>query len=440
MKLPTKRIAALSAATVIGIGLAGCSAGADGGGTDNPEDITLTWWATQQSSSIESSQAAWQEVGDRFTEETGIEVEVEVIPWADLYNKILAAVSSGTGPDVLNIGTTWTSSLQDTGAFSPASGDNLEAMGGNERFVESAWEAAHVPDTDQTAVPILSAVYSMYYNTALFEAAGISEPPTTWDEFVEVGKELTVDTDGDGQIDQWGFTMPAASTVVDSHQAFTTGQQEGGSFVDEEGNATLSSPAQVDGVTRYVELMTSDQIWSPSDAEVDAIADSTDQLIDGKAAMIWHTNPLAQFESRGFADWAIAELPVPDGAENVQSLVGGTNMVVFDESPNKEAAFEFVGWVTSPEEQSFIADTFSVLPVVTDAYDLDPLASNGDTTVPVRQGILADASAPFPLVANIGEIEPAVGNALREMFQAYATGGDPDIEGRLKAADDQLKG
>jgi multiple sugar transport system substrate-binding protein len=436
MKLPMRKVGVLGAAVAVAIGLAGCTAG--GGGSENPEDITLTWWATQQSPSLESSQAAWEEVADRFTEESGINVEVEVIPWADLYNKILGAVSSGTGPDVLNIGTTWTAGLQDTGAFAPATGDNLEAMGGNERFVQSAWEAAHVPDTDQTAVPILSAVYAMWYNPVLFEAAGITEPPATWEEFVDAGKKLTIDTDGDGEIDQWGLTMPAAAVTQNSHQSFMLGQQEGGSFVDEEGNATLSSPAQVAGVTHYVDLMTTDKIWSPADAEVDLIADSTDQFMDGAGAMLFHTNPLAQFESRGFTDWAIAPMPVIEGGEKVQSLVGGTNILVFEDSPNKQAAFELVAHVTSPEEQSFIADTFSVLPVVTEAYDLEPLAGNGDETIPVRQEILANATAPFPLVPNIGEIEPAVGNAVREMLQAYATGGDPDIEGRLKAADEAL--
>jgi len=436
MKIPMRTASALGALSVVAIaaGLAGCSSS----GSENPEDITLTWWATQQSASIETSQAVWEAVAGRFTDETGIDVEVEVIPWADLYNKILGAVSSGSGPDLLNIGTTWTSSLQDTGAFAPASGENLDAMGGSDRFVQSAWEAAHVPDTEQTAVPLMSAVYSLYYNTALFEAAGITEPPATWDEFVEVGKQLTVDTDGDGQIDQWGLTMPAAATTQNSHMAFILGQQEGGSFVDEDGNATLSSPAQVEGVTRYVDFMTTDKIWSPSNAETNLIADAVDQLIDGTGAMIFHTNPLAQFASRDFTDWAIAPVPVDEGAEEVRSLVGGTNALVFEDSPHKEAAFQLLGFITSPEEQAFIANEFSVLPVVTEAYDLEPYAGNGDDTIAVRQETLADASAPFPLVPNIGEIEPAVGNAVREMFQAFATGGDPDIEGRLQAADAQL--
>lgn len=434
MTMPMKRVGALGAAFAMAAALAGCSVGGGAGSNDD----TLTWWTTQQTSSIDTSQAAWEAVAERYTEESGIEVEVEVIPWADLYNKILAAVSSGTAPDMINIGTTWTSSLQDTGAFLPVTGENLEALGGSERFVESAWTAARVPETDQVAIPVVSNVYALFYNPKMFETAGITEPPATWEEFVAAGKKLTLDKDGDGEIDQWGFTSPGAALTQNSHHSFALGQQEGGSFVDDEGNSTLSSPEQAAGIQRYVDLMATHKIWSPADAEVDAIADATDQFINGEAAMMFHQNPLTQFESRDFTDWKIAEFPVPEGGENVQSIVGGTNILVFEESGNAQAAFELAGHVTSPEEQAFLADTFTMLPVVTEAYDVKPFAGNGDPTVEVREEILANASAPFPLVPNVAEIELAVGDGVREMLQAYATGEDPDVEGRLSAVDEQI--
>ena len=55
----------------------------------------------------------------KFEKQTGIKVNLQVIGWPDLYNKILAATTSGQGPDVLNIGNTWAPSLQATGAFMP---------------------------------------------------------------------------------------------------------------------------------------------------------------------------------------------------------------------------------------------------------------------------------------------------------------------------------
>jgi multiple sugar transport system substrate-binding protein len=47
-----------------------------------------------------------------------------------------------------------------------------------------------------------------YYNRSLFEAAGVEEPTEewTWNDFIEKAQSLTQDTDGDGEVDQWGFT------------------------------------------------------------------------------------------------------------------------------------------------------------------------------------------------------------------------------------------
>ncbi len=46
-----------------------------------------------------------------------------------------------------------------------------------------------------------------YYNQALFDAAGLDYPTPdwTWDDFIEMAKALTLDTNGDGTVDQWGF-------------------------------------------------------------------------------------------------------------------------------------------------------------------------------------------------------------------------------------------
>ena len=425
-------LAALCAAAITVGTLAGCA------NAEDNEEVTLTWWATQQAASVAESELAWAESVAAFTEETGIEVEIEVIPWADLYNRILTAVSSGTGPDVLSIGSTWVASLTASGGFEPVEGEYLDAIGGEEHFIPSTWEAAVVPDLGQVAVPYLSSAYSLYYNPALFEAGGIEEPPATWEEFVEVGQALTLDKDGDGQPDQWGISYPAAAVSVNAHLAFILGQQEGGSFVDSDGEATLASPAQVAGTQRLLDLMAEDGIMSPSDAELGATGEATDRFIDGEAAMLFSQNPLAQFEGRGFVDWAVAPMPVIEGGENVQSHIAGIDLVVSADSQHKAEAFQLVAHLTSAEEQSVVAEMFDVLPVVEAAYDEEPLASSDDLTIEVRRGAIADAAVGFPAVENIGEIETGVGNAVREAFQTFATGGEPDLAALLRTAQDQI--
>jgi multiple sugar transport system substrate-binding protein len=47
-----------------------------------------------------------------------------------------------------------------------------------------------------------------YFNRGLFDAAGLDYPADgwTWDDFMEMARALTLDTDGDGETDQWGFS------------------------------------------------------------------------------------------------------------------------------------------------------------------------------------------------------------------------------------------
>ena len=77
-----------------------------------------------------------QEIAD-FSKQTGVKVNFKVIPWPDLFNNITTAVTSGQGPDVLNIGNTWSATLQSTGAFLPFKGSDLSAVGGKDKFLQS---------------------------------------------------------------------------------------------------------------------------------------------------------------------------------------------------------------------------------------------------------------------------------------------------------------
>jgi multiple sugar transport system substrate-binding protein len=50
-----------------------------------------------------------------------------------------------------------------------------------------------------------------FYRKDIFEKYGIGEPPKTWQELIDIGKQLTLDTDGDGRIDIWGWIQPFPS-------------------------------------------------------------------------------------------------------------------------------------------------------------------------------------------------------------------------------------
>jgi multiple sugar transport system substrate-binding protein len=432
---------ALSALAVLGI-LAPTVAACGGGGTPGATSAeTLTYWASNQGTTVEDDRRVLRESLDRFTDETGIEVELEVIPWSDLYNRILTAVSSGEGPDILNIGNTWATTLQETGAFVPFEGESLEAVGGQERFVQSSWLTGGGEGTVPTSIPLYGLSYSLYYNTEMFKAAGIEAPPETWEEFVSVAKKLTKDTDGDGKTDQWGVSLAGSSISNNAHQAFVRGLQAGGSLFDEEGNPTFDSESQVQGVKQWVDLMATHKVVDPSNAEYSAGSQMVDDFAAEKSAMFFDQAPGKTLEARGFENYAAAPVPLTDagatGDEATMSHVAGINLSIFGESDNTDGALKLAAHLTSTAEQIYLNRSFTALPVVTDAYADEAFQSK---EISLKQKILENNAKPMPLISAEGQMETLVGTAIKNLFAQAATGtvSEADIRQALKDANSQM--
>ncbi|MGG5753478.1 extracellular solute-binding protein [Zafaria sp. Z1313] len=434
----TFRLGAAAAASVLVLGLAACGSSGGGGDAGSQE---ITYWATNQGQSLDHDREVLSESLERFTEETGIKVNLEVIPWTDMYNRILTAVTSGDGPDVLNIGNTWAVTLQETGAFEPVEGEFLEAIGGQDRFMSAAWATAGAEGKAPTSVPLYSQAYSLYYNTELFEEAGIDAPPATWDEFVETAKKLTKDTDGDGKIDQWGISTEAGAVTNGAHHSFIRGKQHGGAMFDADGQPTFNTDAQIDGVAEWVDLMGTHKVMSPSDAEMTNGADAVANLIDGRAAMVFNQNPVKNFTARDFEDWGVAPMPLVDGNATgdraVMSFAAGSNVSVFKNSDSKDAAYQLVAHLTDTEEQVYLNDAYTSLPTVADAYDAEEFQNE---SAKLKEKTLADHAQPMPLVAQEGQMETLVGTAVKNLFAQAATGTvtRADVERALTDAQNQM--
>ena len=91
---------------------------------------------------------------------------------------------------MLNIGNTWAASLQATDAFLPFDDDAMTAIGGKDKFVPTALATGGKEGQDPTSVPLYGLAYGLYYNKAMFAAAGV-QPPKTWEEMVAAAQKLT---------------------------------------------------------------------------------------------------------------------------------------------------------------------------------------------------------------------------------------------------------
>jgi len=412
------RAAAASAVTVTLLAaVTACGGGSstDGGSNDSPK--TLTYWASNQGASIEADKKVLTPELKKFEEQTGIKVKLEVIPWSDLLNRILAAATSGQGPDVLNIGNTWSASLQATGALLPWDAKNFDRIGGKDRFVESALGSAGATGSDPAAVPLYSMAYALYYNKKMFDDAGIDGPPATWDELVADGKKIS-------KGGKWALGAEGSNLSENIHHVFVLGKQHGADFFGADGKPDFTSDGAVAAVKQYVDLMGKDKVVAPGNAEYAQNQSLQDFAKDRTAMVMWQTAS-ATLKAHGMSDdeWGVAPVPVQSGTPGadtaVNSMVAGINMAVFKNTDNVDGALKFVKFMTSDAEQQTLNKAYGSIPPVKAAQE-DP-AFNSPALKVIRE-TLATSAAPLPQVPNESQFETAVGTAVKELFAEAAAG------------------
>ncbi|KUN40000.1 sugar ABC transporter substrate-binding protein [Streptomyces longwoodensis] len=433
----TIRAAAIGAVTLsLALAASACGGGSSNGGGSDSNPKTLTYWASNQGASIEIDKKVLQPELDKFQKQTGIKVKLEVVPWSDLLNRILTATTSGQGPDVLNIGNTWSASLQATGALLPWDAANFAKIGGKDRFVDAALGSTGAQGKDPAAVPLYSMAYALYYNKQIFADAGITKPPATWSELVADGKKIQAK--GKQVIGAEG-----ANVSENIHHVFVFAKQHGADFFTPEGKPDFTSDAAVAGVKQYVDLMAKDKVIPKGNAEY-AQNQSVSDFAKGKTAMLLWQSAAANLKSQGLSesDYGIAPVPVQSGTPGtgtqVNSMVAGINLAVFKNSGNLDGATKFVKFMTSDAEQKILNTAYSSIPPVKGAQ-ADAAFNNQANAV--LKNTLAQSAAPLPQVADESQFETAVGTAVKELFADVAAGRTvttESVKAKLQKAQQQM--
>ncbi|MFF1586857.1 ABC transporter substrate-binding protein [Streptomyces sp. NPDC058286] len=433
-----QRIRALASSAVV-VSLLAAATACGGGSSDegsNESPKTLTYWASNQGPNVEADKKILQPELDKFEKQTGIKVKLEVVPWSDLLTRILTATTSGEGPDVLNIGNTWSSSLQATGALLPWDQKNFDKIGGKDRFVESALGSTGAQGKDPAAVPLYSMAYALYYNKAMFKEAGITEAPKTWDELTADGAKIS-------KGGKWGLGAEGSNLSNNIHQVFVLAKQHGGDFFTADGKADFTNDAAVAAVKQYVDMMATNKIIAPGNAEY-AKNQSLSDFSKGKTAMVLWQAAATTFKSQGMQDdeWGVAPVPVQSGAPGAgkatNSMVAGINLAVFKNTKNIDGSMKFVKFMTSDAEQKLLCKTYGSIPPVKAAQS-DPAFDRPELKV-LRETLATSATA-LPQVSNESQFETSVGTAVKNLFAQSANGKRPstaDVKAELTKAQQQM--
>jgi multiple sugar transport system substrate-binding protein len=274
--------------------------------------------------------------------------------------KILAAVVGNAPPDLLWYNPTIGGQLVELNALipldemlknSPVKGEIDPTLFQSMEFKGKIW-----------SVPFATNNVGIFYRPTLFKAAGIRELPRTWEEFRQVAKKLTRDTNGDGKIDQHGMFLPLGKGEFTVFTWLPFMWSAGGELV----SGDSQSPAAVT-LNDNKGALAALQFWRDLIADGSTILSGpergyeTDALLAGKVAM-QITGPwtLGQFKATG-VDFDVFPIPV---GERPATSVGGENLFLFKSTPERQkAAFKFVEYVLSEEFQTELALGTGYLPI-----------------------------------------------------------------------------
>ena len=436
-----RRIATVAIAAIAVGSLAACSgASGSGGGSSTDAPKTITYWASQQVSSLPGGdEGLLQPVLDKFEKQTGVKVKLEVIGWNNLMNRTLTAVTSGVGPDVINIGDSNAATMQATGAFLPFEGDALKAVGGEDKFVPIAYATGGAEGQAVTSIPLLGFAYGLYYNKKMFADKGLT-PPTTWQELVSDAKAFT-----DASAGKWGIAIQGGSVPENMHFAFIFGQQNGADPFNKDGSPNFTADGMVDGIQQYVDLIGKHKVANPTDVQSSSGSQSNTDFANGTAAMLMGQNNVeAVLTANGMKaeDYGLVPIPAPQplpkNGKDVGSFVAGINISIFKNTKNQDAALKFVNFMTSKEVQEIIDKPFGALSTIKGGVaNFSPNKDIMDTFT----DIYANKSEPLPRIATFGAFTTNVGGALNALMAQAATTGDvsrDDIKAALDAAQQQM--
>lgn len=222
---------------------------------------------------------------------------------------------------------------------------------------DKAWLGSFYPafmENSQTGgktygIPFQRSTPVLYWNKEAFAEAGLDPetPPATWQETIDMGKKL-VKKDADGNVSRWGVRIPSSGFPYWLFQGLST--QNDVILANSDGNQTyFDDPKVVEALQYLVDLSQKHEVMAPGIIEWGATPKA---FFEGQTAMMWtSTGNLTNVRNNAPFDFGVAMLPAN---ERRGAPTGGGNFYIFEDATDeqKEAAFDFVKWITQPEQSA----------------------------------------------------------------------------------------
>lgn len=318
---------------------------------------------------------ALSQMGQTYTENVhkNVTLHFQTVDAASYENRLLSALAAGEGPDIVMIRNRALPKLQK--ALSPVSPMQLTQTAFRNLFPQVA-EEDFIENGRIYALPLYIDTLSMFYNRDLFDQAGITQIPKTWDDFRNAIPKL-VSLDTRGQIVKSAAAIGGSKTTIDAavdilnllmlqtgvkmtdsdHRQATFAGSGAGSLGQQAFNFYLqfSNP----NYSYYT--------WN------DSQPNSIQSFASGKTAIIfdYHAKKSEIKKRNAFLNFSDAPMPQPAGATVDINYADYWGLAVSKQSRNANWAWDFILYaVTSPDNAAAYAAAINQLPA------LRPLIAN----------------------------------------------------------------
>jgi multiple sugar transport system substrate-binding protein len=351
-----------AAVSVAALVLAGCGGGGDSGNSAGGGKTKVVVWDGYEDVQGKNITAL---IAQYNKEHPDVEVTQLVSSSDRVLQKVLTAVRGGSPPDVAYMFGSWSPNIAKIPQVVDMSEYVQEPDWKWDDFYEGERQAATVGDKI-VGVPALVDNLAIVYNKTLFKQAGVAPPSPdwTWDDFRAAAKKLT-----DPSKKQYGWLIPADGTEDTVWHYDAMLWEAGGDILNADNTAAaFNSDAGVEALTMLQDMAVTDKSVYLDTTN----ANGTKLMNSGKIGMLvtgpWDLSSLPDI------DYGVQVMPTFAGSDaGHQTIAGPDNWVVFDNgSERKQAAVDFVRWLTAPEQ----VRTTSL--------------ATGD--LPIRESVGADAS------------------------------------------------
>jgi multiple sugar transport system substrate-binding protein len=303
----------------------------------------------------------WKDQAARFTKATGIEFNYETIPFMQIHDKYLTSFMSGGGEyDLAAVREDNIAEWAPNGWIEPLDTRITQAMRG-EHFA-AAFDYLTL-DGKIYGVPRYVWLWQFYYNMDLFEKAGLSAPPSTWDELREAAIKLTKPPEY-GFIGTFGNQFSAISVYTIRLRA------EGGELL-KDGKPAFNNEAGLAALQWFVDAKADGSV-DPSSFETGSEDTTLSIFLQGRAGMIFGTPPTMALASDATKSTIVGKVGVAlaPGSKvpsaTVSELAG---IGITATAADKDAAWEYAKFVTSADEEKQAVLSTGVIPTQVSVLD-----------------------------------------------------------------------